>query len=137
MARSQPLSSRSMLPFYLHLFLETPAALNFFFNPGQQLGLSESVPQAEAVVRQYAVLLLSSNLVALAMICRPSDGTTQRVSGALGIYHVAPLVRAVGKIWAGQVSLSSGLGGPWVHAFGHAIALFLLLSLYLKPIIPR
>ncbi|KAL3421771.1 hypothetical protein PVAG01_05927 [Phlyctema vagabunda] len=118
------------IPFYLHILLEIPASLNFFFKPSQQLGLSSPAPGAEAVVRQYAVLLLASSVLALIFALRPIDTASKRVAGALGIYHLAPLTRAVGRIWAGEIALSSGLGGPWVHAAVHGYTLLCLWLLF-------
>lgn len=118
--------------FYLHLLLETPASLNFYFNPLQQLQLSSPAPQARAVIQQYAVLLLSSNLIALIFALRPVDATSKRVAGALAVYHLAPLFRALGRIWEGDGGLASGLGGPWAHAAAHGAALVALLGLFFR-----
>ncbi|CAL3962792.1 unnamed protein product [Diplocarpon coronariae] len=122
------------IPFLIHVVLETPASLNFFLRPGNQL--AAPAPQAHALVRQYAALLLSSNLVALVFAFRDVDETSQRVAGALAVYHVAPLVRAVGRIGngtegergasrraSGREEAEGGLGGPWLHAATHACAL--------------
>ncbi|KAK0120012.1 hypothetical protein ONS95_011430 [Cadophora gregata] len=107
--------------FLIHALLELPASLNFFFRPNEQL--STPVPQAHALIRQYAVLLMSSNIVALIFAFRPVDETSRRVAGALATYHAAPLVRAVGRITSHDEGYGKALGGRWVHAVVHAGAL--------------
>ncbi|KAL2069576.1 hypothetical protein VTL71DRAFT_14255 [Oculimacula yallundae] len=109
------------LAFLIHALLELPASLNFFFRPNEQL-LSPA-PQAHALIRQYAVLLMSSNIVALIFAFRPVDETSRRVAGALAVYHAAPLVRAVGRIRASGTGYGKEFGGPWVHALLHSGAL--------------
>lgn len=83
------------------------------------------------------------------------DTTSQLVAGALGLYHVAPLVRACGRIWSERevkrsevvrketgerrdVRLRVGggkwwkdLGGAKVHLLVHGLALGALGSLAL------
>ncbi|KAG4417273.1 hypothetical protein IFR04_009563 [Cadophora malorum] len=107
--------------FIFHALLEVPASLNFFFRPNEQL--SSAAPQAHALIRQYAVLLMSSNIVALIFAFRPLDETSRRVAGALAVYHAAPLVRAVGRVAYQGEGYGKGLGGPWAHAVLHAGAL--------------
>ncbi|KAH7410831.1 hypothetical protein BKA64DRAFT_365152 [Cadophora sp. MPI-SDFR-AT-0126] len=115
--------------FIIHALLELPASLNFFFRPNEQL--SSPAPQAHALIRQYAVLLMSSNIVALVFAFRPVDEISRRVAGALAVYHAAPLVRAVGRIASKGEEYGKGLGGPWVHAVVHAGALGTLGWLFL------
>ncbi|PVH87635.1 hypothetical protein DL98DRAFT_509854 [Cadophora sp. DSE1049] len=107
--------------FIIHAILELPASLNFFFRPNDQL--SSPAPQAHALIRQYAVLLMSLNIVALIFAFRPVDETSRRVAGALAVYHAAPLVRAVRRIASQEEGYGKGLGEPWVHAVVHAGAL--------------
>ncbi|KAI9054529.1 hypothetical protein LZ554_001685 [Drepanopeziza brunnea f. sp. 'monogermtubi'] len=141
---------RINLPFLIHIALETPASLNFFLRPDNQL--SSPAPQAHALIRQYAALLLSSNLVAAVFACREVDGTSRWVAAALALYHLAPLLRALARISGsegvrgqrgtvrtvrtvretggregGNAGHERGLGGPWVHAFAHAGAMGALL----------
>jgi hypothetical protein len=117
------------LPFLIHILLETPASLNFFLRPSEQL--SVPAPQAHAIIKQYAILLLSSNLVALVFLLRDVDETSRAVAGALGVYHFAPLVRAVSRLSAGR-QYGKGLGGAGVHAVVHGVALGALGGLSLK-----
>jgi hypothetical protein len=83
-------------PFLLHAVLEIPASLNFFLNPSGQLGVYS--PQAHPVIRQYAVLLLASILIALSFALRDADELSGQVAGALAIYHLAPMLRAAGRL---------------------------------------
>jgi len=82
--------------FLLHALIEVPACLNFFLFPSGQLGTP--TPQAHAVVRQYAVLILSSILVAMSFVRRPRDEVSARVAGALAVYHLAPSIRSASRL---------------------------------------
>lgn len=82
--------------FLLHVVIEVPALLNFFFFPSRQLG--QETPHAHAIIRQYAVLLLSSILVAMVYIAQPLDDISGRVAGALAVYHIAPATRSVARL---------------------------------------
>jgi hypothetical protein len=104
-------------PFWVHIIVETPASINFFFNPSEQL--SSPAPQAHAIIKQYAVLLLVSSLIALIFALRPLDQTGKNVATALSIYHLAPLVRAGLRISDVDHVYGQGLGGPWLHLFVH------------------
>ena len=83
-------------PFLIHVVLESPATANFFFNPSGQLATHS--PQAHAVIRQYAVLLLSSIMIALSFAFRDPDELGGQIAGALALYHLAPMVRASGRL---------------------------------------
>jgi len=111
---------------WLHILIETPASLNFLLNPSQQLHLSTPAPAAEALIRQYALLLLSSNLIALTFAIRPVDRTSRRVAGALGFYHAGPITRAASRLLHGESFFGGGLGGPATHLGVH-VACFLAL----------
>lgn len=95
------LSSILKNPFLVHALLEIPASLNFFINPSGQL--SNYSPQAHAVIRQYAVLLLSSTLIALSFAFREPDEMSGQVAGALAVYHLAPMVRATARLTGREV----------------------------------
>lgn len=116
----------SKLPFWLHILIELPASLNFFFNPSEQL--SSPAPQAHAIIKQYAVLLLVSNLISLIFALRPLDRTSRKVAGALALYHLAPLIRAASRIGNDQYGM--GLGGPIVHMIVHGLCFLGLIGLY-------
>jgi len=118
------------LPFWFHLTIELPASINFFFNPSEQL--SPPAPQSHIIIRQYAVLLLVSTLIALIFALRPIDGTSRNVAGALSVYHLAPLTRAGSRIWAGSVEYGKGLGGPVVHLAVHAVCFGGLAGIFLS-----
>ena len=107
------------VPFWIHILIEAPASINFFFNPSEQLPSPAS--QAHAIIRQYAVLLLVSNLIALIFALRPLDQTGKNVAAALSVYHLAPVVRAGTRIFYSFYgdSYGQGLGGPWLHLSVH------------------
>ncbi|KAG0651741.1 hypothetical protein D0Z07_1927 [Hyphodiscus hymeniophilus] len=113
-------------PFWIHIILETPASLNFFFNPSEQL--SSPAPQAHAIIRQYAVLLLVSNLIALNFALGPLDQTGKNVALALSVYHLAPIFRAGSRILNGDHLYGHGLGGPWLHLWVHGGCFAALLT---------
>lgn len=118
--------------FLIHIALEVPASLNFYLRPDHQL--SAPAPQAHAVIRQYAVSLLSSSLVAAVFAFRKRDETSAWVAAALAVYHLAPLVRAAITIARRRAERGEeGEGdlrepeGPWIRAIVHAAALGPLL----------
>ncbi len=111
-------------PFVLHILVETPAALTFALSPSATLSVPQ--PHAEAVIRQYALLLLSSNLVAAIFIFRDQSiddcaWLESRVAAALGLYHLGPMTRAVARSWRNEVRGRGLLEQPWVHAWVHAV----------------
>ncbi|TGO18305.1 hypothetical protein BPAE_0389g00010 [Botrytis paeoniae] len=103
------------LPFFLHTLIEIPASLNFFLNPSSQLSIP--APQAHTIIQQYATLLFVSCLISIIFASRPVDRTSRNVAGALSLYHVAPAIRAGGRIVTGQGFGKGvkGLGGPGMH----------------------
>lgn len=100
-------------PFLLHALIELPASLQFLLLPSRQL--IRATPHAHALIRQYALLLLSSVVIALTFGLHPSDlplsllpqadpspETTAirgNVAAALALYHVGPAVRSAGRLW--------------------------------------
>lgn len=118
-----------MLPppssFLLHFLLELLAGANFLLRPSHQL--STPVPQANAIIRQYGALLLSSSLICLAFANRDIDLVTRRVGGALSLYHLAPISRALSRVWRG----SDGRFWPAVHFSLHLVAFVSLGSLWI------
>ena len=119
------------LPFWLHFLIELPASMNFFLNPSEQL--SSPAPQAHPIIKQYAVLLFVSTLIALIFALRPIDGTSRNVAGALSVYHLAPLVRAGSRIAEGSGEYGKGLGGPMLHLAVHLLCFVGLLWGFWKP----
>ena len=103
--------------FLLHLIIETAAAINFLLRPSATLLAPQ--PHSHAVIRQYALLLISSNIIAAVMLNREVDATSGKIAGALGVYHFGPVVRAVSRIV--QKSSGSGLNEPWLHAIAHML----------------
>jgi len=84
------------LPFVLHAVVEIPASINFMLYPSRQLG--EYTPQAHAIIRQYAILLLTSVLISLIFATRPTDDLSRAVAGALAIYHIGPTLRCLAQL---------------------------------------
>ncbi|KAJ1337851.1 hypothetical protein MN608_00707 [Microdochium nivale] len=83
------------LPFVLHIAVESIAVFLFTCRPTTQLHVSECSPQARLVLRQYGALLMSSNLVCLAIVMQPEPSSLIRhISWALLVYHVFPCHRA-------------------------------------------
>ncbi|PMD65424.1 uncharacterized protein K444DRAFT_180082 [Hyaloscypha bicolor E] len=119
------------LPFWLHFLIELPASMNFFLNPSEQL--SSPAPQAHPILKQYAVLLFVTTLIALIFALRPIDGTSRNVAGALSVYHLAPLMRAGSRIVEGSGEYGKGLGGPILHLVVHLLCFVGLLWVFLRP----
>ena len=107
------------ISFLLHILIELPASLNFFFRPSATLTVDQ--PHAYGVIRQYALLLMTSNLIALTFLSRPADALSSKVAGAFALYHLGPLVRAGCRIWDGEGNGEGGLGGPLMHLVVHAV----------------
>ena len=82
--------------FLLHALIELPAAVTFFLLPSRQLGTHS--PHAHAIIRQYAMLLYSSILIALVFVRRPQDQLQGQVAGALALYHIGPAARSASSI---------------------------------------
>lgn len=103
--------------FLLHIFVELPASIKFFTKPS--FGLANTLPsEAEAIIRQYALLLFVSVMLACIFLRRSKDETSRRVAFALAVYHVAPLARAMWRIYERE-SQKSDLGGPYLHLAAH------------------
>ena len=118
----------SNIAFAIHILVEFPASLNFLLRPYDTLQRPQ--PHAKGVIRQYALLLMSSNLIATAFVTRPSDTLSGWIAGALALYHFGPLGRAISRIFRGEAR--PGLESPWVHAVVHAICLAALVMACLK-----
>jgi hypothetical protein len=125
-----PLLPPPAIPFWAHILTELPASINFFLRPSEQL--SSPAPQAHAIIRQYAILLLVSNIIASIFALRPVDATSRHVGGALSIYHAAPLVRAARRIISRDEGYGGGLGGPVLHLVVHGVCFVTLGGLFLS-----
>ena len=113
------------LAFLLHILIEVPASINFLFNPSATPSTPQ--PHAHAVIRQYAVLLMVTNIIALIFYLRPPDLLSCRVAGALSLYHIGPLVRAIIRQFRGERGRGGNkLGGPLVHAIVHVVCFWAL-----------
>jgi hypothetical protein len=128
----------SQWPFLLHVLVEVPASINFFFNPASQM----QTPHQDAfpIIRQYAVLLMSMNLIAMACLFQAPDDTNPWIPAAMGLYHFAPLYRAavgLSKSNTGRAHRVRGLGGPVVHFIVHSACLGALINLTLEMAISR
>ncbi|KAI1397436.1 hypothetical protein F4819DRAFT_84580 [Hypoxylon fuscum] len=117
------------LPFAAHALIETAAALSFIFSPDKQLpGCNVA---AKLILRQYGGLLLSTNLICLAILIEPGfTGTTRLYAAALGTYHIWPCYRAYSRISHG-IGVSgkekSALGGPSLHLIVHLTCLAMFI----------
>jgi hypothetical protein len=110
-------------PFLFHTIVEFPACLNFFLLPDDQL--PQPAPQAHAIIRQYAVLLLSSVMISTIFTFRVLDTTSGKVAGALALYHIAPLFRAGSRIIT-RTRFEMGqsvLKEPFLHFVIHSLCL--------------
>ena len=96
-----------------HTLLELPAAVTFFASPS--LTLQSTSRDAHGVIRQYAALLLSMNLLLwtglhyrrlLATVLAPYPVEAGRMRAAialaLAIYHVACTLRATVRVRNGE-----------------------------------
>jgi hypothetical protein len=145
---TMPISTTIHIPFALHSALELLAAAKFFLAPfADTPGLSadtETTAHLGLIIRQYALLLLSSSLVGLVFAFRPvsvsvsvskdrdSGGrTTRLVAAALAVYHLGPVYRAYWRIMnpaaaeavvqepSPSSSSSWSWGGPYLHLLCH------------------
>lgn len=107
-------------PFWIHAIIETPASFNFFLFPSDQLGAH--TPNAHAIVRQYACLLLASVLVSLSFVQRPPDALSGQVAGAFALYHLAASTRAGSRL---QQQMSQGrqivISEAFLHLLVHSV----------------
>jgi hypothetical protein len=118
----------------LHILVEIPATIGFLLFPSASLRKPQ--PQAHAVIRQYGMLLGSTNLiVAVLLISRFSmpgvvyEVLERRVAGALALYHLGSLSRAAARIYCGE-NAQSVFTGPWLHMLLHAVCFATLISAF-------
>lgn len=113
--------------FLIHLLVEIPASINFLLFPNAQLSIPQ--PNAHAIIRQYATLLISTNLVAAAFAFREPDKLSGKIAGALSVYHVAPLIRAYSRLHHRGISNGADketLREPLIHLVAHLICIVAL-----------
>jgi hypothetical protein len=118
----------------LHVLVEIPAAIGFLLFPSATL--SKSQPEAHAVLRQYGILLFSTNIIVafflsskMSMPESVYEFLERRVAGALALYHVGPLCRAAARIYR-QGRAQHVLTGPWLHLALHGICFISLASIF-------
>ncbi|KAK2030416.1 hypothetical protein LX32DRAFT_323512 [Colletotrichum zoysiae] len=123
-----PLFQAIKLPFLLHVAIETAAASSFILNPASQLPAPS--PAARLLLQSFGGLLLSTNLVCLIFVARPSDETTRHVAAALAFWHAWPCWRAYVRLARPEVDgtgrdkhdaelVKKTLGGPGLHLAVH------------------
>ena len=111
---SSNMTSLMQFAFVFHLVIGTTAAINLF-----------------VLIRQYALLLLATNIIVAVFLNRAMDSALSgQAAAALGLYHVGPSVRAVSRIRRGN----SGdvFGGPWLHDFAHSLCAACLMALFVS-----
>ena len=111
-------------PFILHIVIELPAAISFAFFPSATLSIPQ--PHAQAVIRQYALLLFSTVVIAAVFVRQDRDGNgptmqERSVASALGLYHLGPLIRAAHRSRRRKGSGRHVLGQPWLHVLMHVL----------------
>ena len=114
--------------FAAHIIIEVPATLNFFFRPSSTL--AEPQRAAHGVIRQYSIALLSTIVIAAALLKNPHNELASIIAFALGMYHTAPLVRAMNRIRSRATN--AALGGPWLHTAMHTLCLGLFIAVFLE-----
>ena len=115
-----PIEVESLMRFalVLHLVIETTAAINFFLRPSATLSTPQ--PHSHGVIRQYALLLLTTNIIVAIVLNRATvDALTGQIAAAVALYHAGPFVRAVSRIRRGNAG--DILGGAWLHAVSHLL----------------
>lgn len=85
-------------------------------------------PAVAPLIRSYGLLALSIHLVTLALAFPGSplpSALLGRVSLGCAVYHVGPILRALGRLRSGDTA--TDLGGPMVHLLSHLAVLSGLL----------
>lgn len=82
--------------FMLHTLVEVVAATNFMLTPSKQL--DHYTPGAHPVIRQYALLLLSSAATSFIFARQPLSTSSRQVAAALALYHLGPMLRSVSRL---------------------------------------
>jgi hypothetical protein len=135
----------SPLPIVLHALLALPPSIHFLLLSSAHTPPDPSTIQP--ILRNYAFNLLSTSAACLAVVLAPEHRERTCFEGALAVYHVAPIWRAVARIMDGgneQRGTGAGagagapsptpptrtrdLGGPYVHLITHVVVMGMLLS---------
>ena len=116
------------VPFLFHIIVELPASIAFFFHPSATLAVVQ--PHAHSVIRQHALLLTSTNLVAWTFLFEDPSPLSARIAAALGLYHVGPIVRSWNRTKAdeGTMSMRERWRGPWLHLGVHLVCVVALMG---------
>ena len=101
----------------LHLLVEIPASIKFFLSPSATL--EDTQPLAHGLIKQYAILLMATNLIVVSALLDSEGHPPKILLSALALYHLGPLARAMARIRRGHVG--GPLGGPFLHAYVHAV----------------
>lgn len=127
--------SISSWPFIIHLLIEIPAALAFAVFPSATLSVPQ--PQAHAVIRQYALLLFSTNIIAAIFafqgpkaspLCGQYQCVERKIAGALAFYHLGPLIRAICRFRHNGERRRALSRQPWLHVTAHVVCLIALVG---------
>ena len=120
-----PMSTMDLrrFPFICHIVLEVPAALAFALFPSATLRRPQ--PDAHAVIRQYALSLVTTVVIAIIFgfglhepeVLDPYVRKLERqVAGALALYHLGPMTRATYRIWSTE---GASYWTPCLHLLCH------------------
>lgn len=117
-------------PFLLHIIIEFPAAIAFAYKPSGTLPVMQS--GAHAIIRQYALLLMSSNFIAGCLALQDNqlpglNAVSQGVAASLAVYHLGPAVRAIGRVRRRDEG-QSFFANSWLHVSVHMLSATALLG---------
>lgn len=116
------------LPFLFHIIVEIPASVGFLLHPSATLAAAQ--PEAHGVIRQHALLLTSTNLVAWNFLFEDSSPLSGRIAAALALYHVGPIMRSWNRTKAEEAAtrMPGGWRGPWLHLGVHGVCAVALMG---------
>jgi hypothetical protein len=115
------------LALLVHFLIELPASVLFFLRPSQTL--SQPQPHAHGVIRQYALLLVASELVVMPLLLQPVSGHSRSVAGALAVYHLGPTARFLSRWRRARLEGESSMAaGAATIAVAHAVAASMMIG---------